>query len=291
MVRTGLVLMLLDTSLLFKKIDSMQRVDMIQKPFLFVVLIFFLLSSSLAYADGLFDFQMKLAKKGNAEAEFKVGEMYETGFGVKKNMKEALVWTNKAAAQGHETAGFKLTYWNIRKNGLKGANKKKFNDLGAKATAGNLQAMYYVGMMYSHGVGVEKNYDKALDWLNKATFGGVLAAEREAVRVRELKQNALNDQRKTQEKSSKADEEKRLKAEAAKMQNKQKVLEDKKELAAAKEAWQKQQAEKKAKAASAKKKQAYLKRQAEQKSKENKDSRFEADPCSGRSARFLSTCR
>lgn len=38
-------------------------------------------------------------EKGNAEAEFKVGEMYETGFGVEKDMKAAREWINKAAAQ------------------------------------------------------------------------------------------------------------------------------------------------------------------------------------------------
>ncbi len=66
-------------------------------------------------ADGLFDFQMKLAKKGNAEAQFKVGEMYETGFGVKEDKTEAMNWINKAADQGHETAKFKLLYWDIEK--------------------------------------------------------------------------------------------------------------------------------------------------------------------------------
>ncbi|MFV9614676.1 MAG: tetratricopeptide repeat protein, partial [Gammaproteobacteria bacterium] len=72
-----------------------------------------LLLPSISQADGLFDFQMKLAKKGNAEAEYKVGEMYETGFGVKKDMNEAMNWTTKSASQGHETAKFKLLYWDI----------------------------------------------------------------------------------------------------------------------------------------------------------------------------------
>ena len=77
-----------------------------------------LLLPSISQADGLFDFQMKLAKKGNAEAEFKVGEMYETGFGVKKDMNEAKNWITKSASQGHETARFKLLYWDVEKNGL-----------------------------------------------------------------------------------------------------------------------------------------------------------------------------
>ena len=99
---------------------------------------------SLVQADGLFDFQMKMAQKGgNAEAEFKVGEMYETGFGVKKDMVEAEKWISKAAGQGHETANFKLLYWDIEKNGINDTNKAKVDDLKAKAKAGNPGRILY----------------------------------------------------------------------------------------------------------------------------------------------------
>lgn len=154
-----------------------------------IFLFAFLLCSSWAQADGLFDFQMTLAKKGgNPEAEFKVGEMYETGFGVTKDLNEARKWINKAAAQGHEAANFKLLYWDMEKNGLKGDNKNKFSELMSKADKSDPQAMYYLGKMYAHGVGISKNYDKALDWLDRATFVGVLSAEREAIHVREKQQ-------------------------------------------------------------------------------------------------------
>ena len=122
------------------------------------------------------------------------------GFGVKKNQKEAEIWINKAAAKGHETASFKLLYWDMRKNGMKGGNKAKYDGLMKKAEAGDGPAMYYVGMMYGRGVGVKKNYDKALDWLNKATFIGILEAEREAVAIREEKQRSLANARRAAEK-------------------------------------------------------------------------------------------
>lgn len=95
-------------------------------------------------ADGLFDFQMKLAKKGNAEAQYKVGEMYETGFGVEQDMTEAKSWITKSAGQGHETASFKLLYWDVEKNGLTGENKTQVDELNKKASTGNSQAQYYV---------------------------------------------------------------------------------------------------------------------------------------------------
>ena len=271
----------------------------------FTLSVVFLVCSSLSHADGLFDFQMKLAKKGNAEAEFKVGQMYETGFGVKKDQKQAEDWIKKAAAQGHETALFKLLYWDIMKNGLKGENKQKFADLRTKAKDGNAQAMYYVGSMYAHGVGVKKNYDKALDWLNKATFVGVLEAEREAILVREMKQAALAESRKTKarenaeaERRAKQAEAEKAKAEKEKQQQQaQKKSAEKKALAekqnkAAEAAKRSEEAKKKKAAEEERKKQAWLKKKAaEEKKKEEKDAKFEADPCSGKSARFLSTCR
>ena len=246
--------------------------------------------SSWAQADGLFDFQMKLAKKGNAEAQHKIGEMYETGFGVKKDMKQAHLWVTKAATQGLEAANFKLAYWDIQKNGLKGGNKKKYTELTTKAKDGNLQAMYYVGMMYAHGVGVKKNYDKALDWLNKATFGGVLAAEREAVSVRYLKQKALDDQHKTAKQGNKANEAKRKKSDAAKSQSaEQQELAEKRKSAS--DDAKRQAARKKAIADMERKKQAYLKRQAEQRKKDEAEAKAASDPCSGKASRFRSTCR
>ena len=311
--------MLLDASFDFNKNNLMGESHMFKKIYGFVLSVFLLMCSSLSYADGLFDFQMKLAKKGNAEAEFKIGEMYETGFGVKKDMKQAKIWIDKAAAQGHGTASFKLLYWNIKKNGLKGENKKKFAELRTKAADGNAQAMYYVGLMYAHGAGVKKNYDKALDWLNKATFVGVLEAEREAILVRDMKQNALVKSRKAEEKR-KAKEKADLAAKE-KAESEQKAAEQEKEKAKLKADKQKQDADKQsankkqlearnkaaaekaeeevrkkeeaeAEAEAERRKQAWLKKKrAEQQKKKDKESKFESDPCKGKSARFLSTCR
>lgn len=273
-----------------------------------------LLVPSLSHADGLFDFQMKLAKKGNAEAQFKVGEMYETGFGVKEDKTEAMNWITKAAKQGNETATFKLLYWDIEKNGVNNANKAEFEALKTKANEGDPQAQYYIGKMYSRGVGVKRNSNKAIGWLNKAALVGVLEAEREVEMVRE------NQQRWAQEKQRK-DEKKRAE---------QKAKQDKERLAR-KEEQRKLQAQKKAEAearanqaakqnadAAAKskanqqaaeiaqkenllaKQQAVAKqrdaeKQALIKKREAQDAtrktQFESDPCSGKSARFLSTCK
>jgi flagellar biosynthesis GTPase FlhF len=274
---------------------------------------------SLSHADGLFDFQMKLAEKGNAEAEFKVGEMYETGFGVKQDMKQAEIWITKAAEKGHETANFKLLYWDLEKNGVTKSNKAAFESLQAKAKEGNPQAEYYVGKMYSRGVGVKKDPDQAITWLNKAAFVGVLEAEREMVVAREDKQRLIQEQKRAEEKrraqqraqqdrerQARLEEQRKLqqqkeleaKARADEMAKKQKLSQSQSKaeaearMKAEKEAAEKQQLLAKQKAEEQQReaqKQALIKkREAEE---AQRKAQFESDPCSGKSARFLSTCK
>lgn len=272
----------------------------------------FLLLPTITQADGLFDFQMKLAQKGNAEAQFKVGEMYETGFGVKKDMTEARNWTNKSAAQGNENAGFKLLYWDVEKNGLKGGNKEKVAALQAKANEGNAHAQYYVGKMHANGVGLKKDSGEALKWLNKAAFVGVLEAEREAVVVRE------NKEREDIAAKKRAEEKKRADIKAKQEREKQAKLEQQRKSEANKQAEQKARADKAAqqnkaaeqqrlqaqkeadaKAKSAAQQQAARQREAEKQAllkkraedEQSRKAKFESDPCSGKSARFLSTCK
>ncbi len=146
-------------------------------------------------ADVLFVEQMALAKKGNAEAQLKVGEMYEVGFGVRQNKREAIYWITRSANQGHEKAGFKLLYLNVEKKGLKGKNKAKMEALNSKAKQGNSQAQYYLGKMYAHGVGINKNSEKAISWLNKAASVGVFEAELELASVKEEEQRQVKKEK------------------------------------------------------------------------------------------------
>lgn len=48
------------------------------------------------------------AEVGFIEAQFKLGDIYERGIGVRKNYAEAVKWYRKAAEQGHSEAQYKL---------------------------------------------------------------------------------------------------------------------------------------------------------------------------------------
>jgi TPR repeat protein len=149
---------------------------------------FILLLPLSVQAGDLFDSQIRLAKYGDAEAQYKVGEMYELGIGVDKNSNEAIYWMTRAANQKHETASLKLLYWDIEKKGLTGRNKAKMEQLYFKAKQGNPQAQYFLGKFYAHGVGVNRNTEIAVEWLKKAALAGVLEAELELVSIVEGKQ-------------------------------------------------------------------------------------------------------
>jgi len=272
-----------------------------------LAVVVFLTEISGAQADMVFDFQMKLAKKGNAEAQFKVGEMYESGRGVEKNMDEAMKWISKAAAQGNQAAGYNLLYKDLEKNGVTRENKAELVELQNAAKAGDGYAQYYIGLMHSRGVGVKKSSNSALNWLGKASLVGITAAETEIARVNGANQGArLRAQQQAaaqQEARRKEEERKKLETQRDAEKRKQqeamarKKAEDDKKLAQQREAKRKA-AEKEAeqlrliaeKEAEAEKKRQAVLAQRKQKEAEKKN-QFESDPCAGKSAKFLSTCR
>ena len=56
------------------------------------------------FSDELFQLLSQLAKKGNAEAQYLLGTMYETGAGINIDLQVALRWYQLSAAQGYEKA-------------------------------------------------------------------------------------------------------------------------------------------------------------------------------------------
>ena len=83
----------------------------------------------------------KLAYRGVAEAQYKLGVMYDIGKGVPKDDAKAVEWYEKAAAQGHA------------------------------------EAQYNLGLIYYGGDGVPKDAAKALMWLQKAAAQGNVNAQ------------------------------------------------------------------------------------------------------------------
>jgi TPR repeat protein len=261
---------------------------------------------------GIFRFQLKLAEQGNKEAQYIVGEMYEQGSGVAKNKAKALHWFETSASQGHKKSGYKLLYLEIQSNGLNDFSKSQLGVLRKEAVSGDANAQYYLGKMYAAGVGVPKSLTNALTWLNKATFSGLSEAEHEAITVEDELVRIREDQAKKRQasivaaKKRKAEED-RLRAvkqknkakkrqaesarrqstknaEAKKVASQRKQMQDERRLLAE----EKHRLEKERQIIDAE-----IARNAKQANQSEKppEASYVSDPCKGKSARFLSTCR
>jgi TPR repeat protein len=93
-----------------------------------------------------------------------IGNLYYYGLGVKKDLKQAAAWYEKAAQLGFVLAQFNLATLDYNRNDLKQAARW----YTAAAEGGHPKAMYYLAQMYEEGDGVEENQTQAANWYAKA---------------------------------------------------------------------------------------------------------------------------
>lgn len=124
-----------------------------------------------------FNEQMELARTGNAEAQFNIGEMYEKGSGTSANMKNAFTWFELAAKQNHQKAQFKIAYMYYRGEGVEAHPGKAFQMMERLAKAGYTRAQYYLALMYEVGVVTPRDLDQARLWYSRAAASGYPAAQ------------------------------------------------------------------------------------------------------------------
>jgi serine/threonine protein kinase len=119
------------------------------------------------------------AEQGHAKAQFFLGEMYEHGTGVTKDVPKAVEWYHKAAEQGNADAQYTLgTKYRNGKDIAK--NEAQAIEWFRKAAEQeNTQAQYALGRMYEYGEGVAKDVPNAVEWYRKAAdhlHGNAIAA-------------------------------------------------------------------------------------------------------------------
>jgi len=131
----------------------------------------------------VFLFQKQMAKRGNAESQYKLGLMYETGSGVNNSSALATSWYKKAAHQNYKPASNRLTYLEIKKNGFQNTHEKWLKELKNEARFNDGEALFLLGQMYSEGTGVNKSLTRSLEYLRKAAGGNIPGSESEIARV------------------------------------------------------------------------------------------------------------
>lgn len=171
-----------------------------------LLLLIFSFSNQLALA-GAYDpsasvyrFQKKMAKRGNAESQFKLGLMFETGSGVEQGLVNAILWYKRAADQNFKPAINRLTYIDIKKSGFTRSHNRWVKQLQKDAQFNEGEALFLLGQMYSEGTGIKKDLEQALILLRKAARSDIPGSETEINRVEDelaiLKEKAAKEKQK-----------------------------------------------------------------------------------------------
>lgn len=111
---------------------------------------------------------MPLAKRGNTQAQFRLGVIYYLGQGVPQDYKVSAGWLRLAAKQGLALAQNLLgTIYDL---GLKVPQdyKEAAKWYRFSAEQGNADGQYNLGIMYARELGVPQNYLRAHMWMSLA---------------------------------------------------------------------------------------------------------------------------
>lgn len=125
-----------------------------------------------------FSWYMKAAKKGVPGAQLFVGESYQFGEGVEQNLSEALNWYRAAAEQGN-TDGMVAT---AKILGALVADftyqpddemfHEAFDWLTKAVEGGNIEAHFFLAVMYLDGLGIHQNDQAAYEHIKLAAEAG-----------------------------------------------------------------------------------------------------------------------
>lgn len=112
------------------------------------------------------------AMKGDADAQFNLGQAYKLGRGVTADLNQAELWYGKAAAQGHEQAeaSYGLALF------ANGKRDKAAPWLQRAAGRGDPRAQYVLGTMYFNGDAVQKDWVRAYALVTRASQSGLAEA-------------------------------------------------------------------------------------------------------------------
>jgi uncharacterized protein len=114
------------------------------------------------------------AERGNADAQFNLGQAYKLGRGVPVDLQQAEQWYRKAALQGHEQAeaNYALALFE------NGKRAEAVPWLERAVTRGDARVQYVYGVMLFNGDGVTKDWVRAYALIVRASQSGLDAASK-----------------------------------------------------------------------------------------------------------------
>jgi len=118
-----------------------------------------------------------LAERGNAEAQYRIGRMYEFGNGYAQDKAQGIAWVRKAADQGHVDAEQELGVVYATGDGVAQDDVQAVAWFRKAAEHGDATAQYNLGLLYAKGQGVTKDYAQSVGWWRKAATQGNVDAQ------------------------------------------------------------------------------------------------------------------
>ena len=119
----------------------------------------------------------KLVGSGDANAQYRLGQMYFYEKGVAKDDAEAMRLYRLAAEQGHVGAQNRLGSMYLGQGGGLRDDAEAFRWFSLAAEQGNASAQYTLGSMYANGIGVPQDDAEAVRWYGLAAEQGNVDAQ------------------------------------------------------------------------------------------------------------------
>jgi TPR repeat protein len=119
----------------------------------------------------------EFAEKGNAQAQYYLGDCYNLGVGVTTNRTEAVKWWRKAAGQGYATAQYNVGSSYASGDGIETNLVEAGKWFRKAADQGHAGAQFNVGISYANGIGVTKDRVEAVKWWQKSAVQGYAEAQ------------------------------------------------------------------------------------------------------------------
>jgi TPR repeat protein len=113
-----------------------------------------------------------LAEKGNVKAQYKLGIMYQLGYGVARDYQEAVQWYRYSADRGDAGAQLSLGIMYNMGYGVARDYKEAVRWYRLSADQGDAAAQYVLGSKYRDGEGVGQDYLRAHVWFNLCAADG-----------------------------------------------------------------------------------------------------------------------
>lgn len=117
-----------------------------------------------------------LAQAGDADAQFALGTLYQSGQGVPRDDEQATAWFRKAAEQGSVPAQYNLGNAYKHGRGVQADEAQAVHWWTKAAKAGLAPAQFNLGTAYFYGRGVARSPERGMYWYGEAAANGHPAA-------------------------------------------------------------------------------------------------------------------